>query len=141
MPVTWRKSTNDYSIIVWKSTEPIEALLQNASLNHNEISEWNSFQSHSRKREWLTVRSALQILLPGANSSTIYYDGNGKPHLKEDGFISISHSHEYIAVMKSNFSELKITNRCKIEESNQDFYKMISRIFLQIHVFKSSSRT
>ena len=99
MPVTWRKSTSEYSIIVWKSSEPLDMLLKNASLNVDETAEWNSFSSETRKREWLTVRNILKILVPGSIKSTIYYDGNDKPHLLDKNHISISHSHEFVAVM------------------------------------------
>ena len=108
MPVTWRKKENNFSIVVWKSNEPLSVLLQYAALSRNETLEWNSFKSESRKREWLTVRSALQILIPGANGSSIYYDLNGKPQLLTEGFISISHSQEYIAVLKANVSEIGV---------------------------------
>ncbi len=108
MPVTWRKKENNFSIVVWKSNEPLSVLLQYAALSRNETLEWNSFKSESRKREWLTVRSALQILIPGANGSSIYYDLNGKPQLLTEGFISISHSQEFIAIMKSDNPEIGI---------------------------------
>ncbi len=108
MPVTWRKKENNFSIVVWKSIEPLDVLLQNAALNPNETLVWNSYKSESRKREWLTVRIALKIIIPGANGSSIYYDLNGKPQLKEGGFISISHSHEYIAILKSDNPEIGI---------------------------------
>lgn len=125
MPVTWQKADNDFSIVVWKSVEPMNDLLRNASLNHVEFAEWNSFKSETRKREWLTVRNALQILVPGANGSSIYYDSNGKPQLFEEGFISISHSHEYIALMKSSKSEIGVD----IEIINERIVKL-SRKFL-----------
>ena len=108
MPVAWLKTNPEYSLVVWKSLEEIDELLQNAALNLIETMEWNSFKSESRKREWLTTRNALQILLPGANGSSIYYYKNGKPNLMDEGFISISHSHEHIALMKSNDPEIGI---------------------------------
>ncbi len=108
MPATWRKINSEYSIIVWKSIEQMKILLQNASLSQSETTEWNSFQSESRKREWLTVRNALQILIPGSNGSSIYYNVNGKPQLQKEGFISISHSQEYIALLKTHVPEIGI---------------------------------
>lgn len=108
MPVTWRKKENNFSIVVWKSIEPLSVLLQKAELNRNETLVWSSFRSESRKREWLTVRIALKIIIPGANGSSIYYDLNGKPQLIEEGFISISHSQEYIAILKSDNPEIGI---------------------------------
>jgi 4'-phosphopantetheinyl transferase len=108
MPVTWQKNTENYSIIVWHSTEPMDLLLQNAVLNDQEYLQWQSFQSESRKREWLTVRNALRKILPEKSVSSINYDDNGKPHLKNEGAISISHSHQFIAVMKANETRIGV---------------------------------
>jgi phosphopantetheinyl transferase len=107
MPVTWRKTSTNYSIVVWQSKEPIAELLKNANLNKEELAEWNSFQSEKRKREWLTVRNALKTLVSDDESSTIIYDSNGKPHLSKSS-ISISHSHEFIAVMISDSPSIGI---------------------------------
>ena len=124
MPVVWQKQNKEYSLLVWKSIEQMSDLLQNAALSQRETADWNSFKSESRKREWLTVRNALKLFIPGANGSSIYYDGNGKPQLMEDGFISISHTQEYIAVLKSNISEIGVDIEFihpRIEKLSQKF--------------------
>ncbi len=124
MPVVWQKQNKEYSLLVWKSIEQMSDLLQNAALSQRETADWNSFKSESRKREWLTVRNALKLLIPGANGSSIYYDGNGKPQIIADGFISISHTQEYIAVLKSNISEIGVDIEFihpRIEKLSQKF--------------------
>lgn len=108
MPVTWRKSNDDYSIILWKSIEEIDELFRNACLTDAEIQEWKLFKSKTRQREWLTVRNALKMILPGDEVPVIYYDPNGKPHLKKNGLISISHSNEFVAVMNASESSIGI---------------------------------
>jgi phosphopantetheinyl transferase len=102
MPVKWQKKESDYSIIIWQSTESIDELLKSSLLNAEEELIWKGFKSETRRREWLTVRCALRILNP--ESLNIYYDQNRKPHLQGNLSISISHSHEFIAVMTSQKS-------------------------------------
>lgn len=101
MPEVWQKTGENFRIIVWHSTEPLNELLTKAFLSEMELERWKSFRSESRKREWLTVRIVLNILLPHLNSGSINYDKNGKPHLIGESSISISHSHGFIAVMTS----------------------------------------
>jgi phosphopantetheinyl transferase len=124
MPVVWQKSTEKYSVVVWKSIEEIADLLNNCSLSMDELDEWNSFQSDTRKREWLTVRNALQLLLPGESKQIIIYDKKGKPYLS-DRSISISHSNGFIAVMISNSGSIGID----IEEIHPRI-EVISKKFL-----------
>ena len=107
MPVVWQRTNNVFSILVWHSSETIDVLLQNADLKNKDVIDWQSFKSESRKREWLTVRNALKELIPSSKNVILFYDGNGKP-LLEDGYISISHSHNYIALMYSKISGIGI---------------------------------
>ena len=98
MPVIWEKRDEDCLIKVWQSNEGIRELLQKASLTPTEYREWSAFRSESRQREWLTVRALIREALPGAGE--IAYDEHGKPQLP-DRPISISHSHDYIALMSA----------------------------------------
>ena len=107
MPVTWQKTDSNFSIVVWQSSEQINDLLLNASLSHEETQDWNLFKSETRKREWLTVRNALNVLIEKSDMSKIKYDKNGKPHIDRYS-ISISHSHEFIAVMKADSSRIGV---------------------------------
>ena len=107
MPKVWERSCSEYFILVWQSTEPMEELLEMASLNDDDRKKFDSFISLSRKREWLTVRKMIKLLLPGNVSNSITYEENGRPRL--EGFnISISHSHEWIAVMVSENHKIGI---------------------------------
>lgn len=108
MPVIWQETNNYYSIIVWQSTELMSVLLLNAELKNKEINEWKLFRSETRKREWLTVRNALKSLHPDLASSSIYYDSNGKPFLRDNKSVSISHSHDFVALMTANNSRIGI---------------------------------
>lgn len=107
MPKVWERSGSEYSILVWQSTEPLEDLLEMASLNEVDLKKFDSFISLSRKREWLTVRKMIKLLFPGNVSTTITYEENGRPRL-EGRHISISHSHEWIALMVSENHKIGI---------------------------------
>ena len=107
MPKVWEKTHSEYSILVWQSTEPLEELLEMASLNEADLKKFNAFISLSRKREWLTVRKLLKLLLPGPESTLITYEENGRPRL-EGCHLSISHSHEWIAIMVSQKHKIGI---------------------------------
>jgi len=98
MPVIWEKSDSNCLIKVWHSSEDFGELLEKASLTDAERQEWLAFRSESRRREWLTVRALVREALPGVGEIT--YDENGKPQLPGRP-VSISHSHEYIALMTS----------------------------------------
>ena len=98
MPEVWRKKGSNYDIIVWQSTEPVSELLAASRLSENDLSAYNSFKSETRKREWVTVRTALRNLDPHSDPD-ISYNENGKPFLVDDRPLSISHSGEFVAVM------------------------------------------
>jgi len=107
MPEVRRIEENHYKIIIWQSTESLDELLKEAALNEKDYAEYCSFQSETRKREWVTVRTALRHLLPGENAG-ITYDNNRRPHLIGSKSISISHSGPYIAVMVADEKHIGI---------------------------------
>ncbi len=82
---------------VWQITESETALLNALSLTPNELTTVNSFKSTQRKRQWLATRLLLKNL---ANTTTIHHHESGKPYLEHGfPFISISHSHDYVAIL------------------------------------------
>lgn len=107
MPEIWRKTEPKYSIIIWQSIEPIAELLTSARLNETDYSKYCSFLSDTRRREWVTVRTALNVLLENENGNIIY-NANGRPELVGQKPISISHSGQYIAVMIAEQSRIGI---------------------------------
>jgi 4'-phosphopantetheinyl transferase EntD len=138
MPEIWRKDEPNYHIIIWQSTEPVEELLNSARLNEQDFSEFSSFKSDTRKREWVTVRTALHALLPGENQS-ISYDSHGKPTLYGDRSISISHSGEFIAVMIAEGSRIGIDIEVihpRIETLSRKFVNERERDFINQDVFE-----
>ncbi len=59
-------------------------------------------KSELHQRGFLSVRKLMQEA--GYNDLDLYYDEFGKPHLKDDKYISITHSHHFSAIIISDES-------------------------------------
>ncbi|PKQ69147.1 4'-phosphopantetheinyl transferase superfamily protein [Labilibaculum manganireducens] len=99
MPICNQIQINNFCrLIVWKTTESLEELLQIVHLTPSETAKLNSFGSQSRKIEFAATRCLLQLSL-GENIQ-IENDEHGKPHLiNSDLNISISHTKSYVGIL------------------------------------------
>jgi phosphopantetheinyl transferase len=89
-------------ILVWKITESYQELFDNVVVNDSNLIRLQGMKSHLHQCGFLSVRKLLQEA--GYNDLDLYYDELGKPHLKDDKYISISHSHHFSAIIVSNKS-------------------------------------
>jgi 4'-phosphopantetheinyl transferase len=91
-------------ILIWKITESFSELFEQVILNDSNRNRLNTMKSEMHQRAFLSVRKLLQIA--GFTDLDLYYDAFGKPHLNGDKHISITHSHEFSAIIISdeNFS-------------------------------------
>lgn len=89
-------------ILVWHITESFSDLVQDVILNENSRARLQSMKSQMQQRAFLSVRKVLQQA--GYNDFDLYYDAFGKPHLQDGKYISITHSHEFSAVIISDQS-------------------------------------
>lgn len=87
-------------ILVWKITETFEDLFGQVVLNDINIFRLNTMKSELHQRGFLSVRKLLQEA--GYNDFDLYYDESGKPHLKNEKFISITHSFHFSAIIISD---------------------------------------
>jgi phosphopantetheinyl transferase len=87
-------------ILVWKITESFEQLNGEVQLNDKNCIRLEGMKSELHRRGFLSVRKLLQEA--GYNDLDLYYDEFGKPHLKDDKYISITHSHQFSAIIVSN---------------------------------------
>jgi phosphopantetheinyl transferase len=86
---------------VWRIDETKEALRAEVDLNSAEEVQYESFKSEQRKKQWLSYRILLKIML-SPEPLFLEYDAYGKPRLRNSGlFLSISHSGDYSAVITS----------------------------------------
>jgi len=87
-------------LLVWKVSEPLEVLLQGIELTERSKNRFNSMKSEIHQRAFLSVRHSLAAA--GYTDFDLYYDQFGKPNLRDGKHISISHSHQFSAVIISD---------------------------------------
>ncbi|CAM3497990.1 4'-phosphopantetheinyl transferase domain-containing protein [Flavobacterium longum] len=87
-------------ILVWNITESLIDLFDSANVTDQSLFRIGNMKSESHKRGFLAVRMLLQHA--GYTDHDLYYDAFGKPHLRDGTHISISHSHEFSAVILSD---------------------------------------
>lgn len=92
--------SNTTQIFVWKITESLAQLLTEVKLNEKNTIRLNGMKSEMHQRGFLSVRKLLQEA--GYTDFDLYYDEFGKPHLHDDMHISITHSHEFSAIILSD---------------------------------------
>jgi 4'-phosphopantetheinyl transferase len=86
-------------ILVWKVTESYAELLEQVVLNDSNRIRLDGMKSEMHQRAFLSVRKLLQET--GHTDLDLYYDEFGKPHLHGEKHISITHSHNFSAIIIS----------------------------------------
>ena len=96
-------TTNDFipiDLFLWKLSETEIELNSHIDLSLSSISKLDLIKSSSQRKQFLGVQNLLK--LHNVNNGSLFYDKNGKPHLSNNKFISISHSFEYCGVIVSD---------------------------------------
>lgn len=88
------------TIFLWKITETFKDLSEDVKLNESNCIRLNAMKSELHQRAFLSVRKLLQEA--GYTDFELFYDKSGKPFLKDGKHISISHSHEFSAIVLSD---------------------------------------
>ena len=94
---------NDFipiDLFLWKLSETEIELNNHLDLSLSSISKLDLIKSSSQRKQFLGVQNLLK--LHNINNGSLFYDKNGKPHLSNNKFISISHSFEYCGVIVSD---------------------------------------
>ena len=87
-------------ILVWHITESLVALSSQVVLSPSNQLRINNMKSEMHQRAFLSVRKLLQQI--NFSDNDLWYDETGKPHLSNHQFISITHSHEFSAIIISD---------------------------------------
>jgi len=114
---------------VWKIEASFDELSENIKLTERSISRLNYMKSELHRRGFLSIRHLL--IEAGYSDFDLYYTPNGKPHLKDGKYISITHSYTFSALIISD-TEVGIDiemNREKIKVIEKKFSKDFSIIF------------
>ena len=88
------------TILIWKIAESFSELFNEVQLNEKSKLRLNAMKSLLHQLAFLSVRKLLQEI--GYSDFDLYYDEFGKPHLKDGKHISITHSHEFAALIIGN---------------------------------------
>ncbi len=87
-------------VFIWKIEESFEFLSEGINLTLNCANRVDSMKSDLHRRGFMSIRHLLA--LEGYTDFDLYYDENGKPHLKDEKHISITHSFNYSAIIISD---------------------------------------
>jgi len=88
------------TVKVWKIDEAYDILAKSLILRQESQERVDDMKSEIHQRGFLSVRHLLREF--GYTDQDLYYDENGKPHLTDDKFISITHSFNFSAVIISD---------------------------------------
>ena len=101
MGVILKETINDDCILgMWEIEEDFDTLFSRLKLDDDELQRLEGFKSHSRKLEWLSVRTLIKDML--GKKSRIIYNAEKKPFLKGNSWnISISHSYNLTSIFIS----------------------------------------
>ncbi len=87
-------------VLLWKITESLEDLFDRADITDRTLFRLSTMKSEQHKKGVLAVRLLLQEA--GYSDKDLFYDRFGKPHLTDQKHISISHSHDFSAIIISD---------------------------------------
>ena len=120
-------------VLIWKIEESFDTLLKNIELTAKNTGRLNGMKSIHHQKGFLSIRHLLAI--EGYTDYDLYYDTNGKPHLKNELNISITHSFIFSAIILSD-------NKVGIDvEKKRDKIIRIAHKFTSIKNFEKSSLT
>ena len=88
------------TVKIWKITESYKDLFEPLDLKSNSLERVLGMKSELHQRGFLSVRHLLRDF--GYTDQDLYYDKNGKPHLKDGKHISITHSFTFSAIIISD---------------------------------------
>ncbi|EGV42125.1 4'-phosphopantetheinyl transferase superfamily protein [Bizionia argentinensis JUB59] len=101
MPLYKTLNPNSQTTVkIWKIEESYDDLIQPISLKPESLKRVLGMKSELHQRGFLSVRHLLAEF--GYTDSDLFYDENGKPHLKDGKHISITHSFTFSGVVVSD---------------------------------------
>lgn len=84
-------------VLIWKLDEDLRSLNNGVELSPHCESRLELLKSELHQRQFLSIRHLLKEA--GYDNCDLHYDDNGKPHLKNGKFISITHSFNYTGII------------------------------------------
>ena len=87
-------------VLIWKIDESFESLSEDITLTENCASRVANMKSELHRCGFMSIRQLMAVA--GYTDHDLYYDENGKPHLTDDKYISITHSFNFSAIIISD---------------------------------------
>ncbi|QAA81879.1 4'-phosphopantetheinyl transferase superfamily protein [Aequorivita sp. H23M31] len=87
-------------VLIWKIDESFEELSENIILTDKCKSRVENMKSEVHRCAFMSIRKLMAIA--GYTDQDLYYDENGKPHLTDSNYISITHSFNFSAIIISD---------------------------------------
>lgn len=101
MPLYKTLNPNSQTTVkIWEITETYDELIAPITLTDNCLQRVMGMKSELHQRGFLSVRHLLAAF--GYTDADLFYDDNGKPHLSDGKYISISHSYTFSGVIVSD---------------------------------------
>lgn len=94
------KPNNHTTVYVWKIEESVNELSRDMLLTDRSKNRIQSMKSDLHQRGFLSVRHLLKEA--GYSDFDLFYNENGKPHLKDEKHISITHSFNFSSIIISD---------------------------------------
>ncbi len=94
------KPNKHTTVYVWKIEASFDELSEHIELTENSENRMLSMKSEIHRRGFLSIRHLLKEA--GYTDCDLFYNSNGKPHLKDGKHISITHSFTFSAIIVSN---------------------------------------
>lgn len=95
--------TPSITVYIWKVTEPESVLAKGIKLTPICAKRMEGMKSEQHRRAFLSIRHLLAVA--GYVDHDLFYDENGKPHLKDGNRISITHSNDFTAIIVAHHSD------------------------------------
>ncbi len=98
--------SHDTRVFIWKVTEPETSLAEKVVLTEHCQSRMLGMKSALHRRAFLSIRHLFWEA--GFEDKDVFYNEFGKPFLHDGRHISITHSHNFTAIIVSNSVEVGI---------------------------------
>ncbi len=100
MPLYKTITVNKHTkVFIWKVEESFEYLSEGIQLTEHCRKRVDGMKSEIHRRGFMSIRHLMAEA--GYIDEDLYYDELGKPHLRDDNYISITHSFNFTAIIVS----------------------------------------
>ena len=122
------------SLAIWKVEETEQKLWEKVKLTPHCQTRFNGMKSELHRKAFLSIRHLLAEY--EYVDADLIYDENGKPHLKDGNFISITHSHNFTGIIVSTTEHVGIDI-----EMQRDKILRIAHKFTPFEEYKTLANT